>query len=160
MALILIASVFIFIEVHKKLYSYSTPEEALRNISNPKAEAGEVVETRILEETNTAYIVFYPLEDDMVLVARFNRNKYGWKYADMIGLGPIETLRKGDYVGSKDFYMGGTMSNVSKVKLGTYEAELILLEGTSMQVWILHNTTKKYFKSKELLFLDKEGNKL
>lgn len=152
-AVILATSVFIFLEFTS---SYSTAEEALINIK----EVEEVVETIMFDETNTSYIIFYPADDDIILVARFDKNKFGWKYADMIGLGPVNAFINGDYVGSENFYMGGILSNVSKVKLGTKEAKMIPLEGTSNQVWIHHNTTPKYFKNNDLIFFDMEGNKL
>jgi hypothetical protein len=156
LTVILITSVFIFLELTN---SYSTPEEALRNINNPKKEVEEVVETIIIDETNTSYVIFHTA-DDMILVARFDRNIFGWKYADIIGLGLENEFRTGDYIGSKNFYMGGVLSNISKVKLGTKEAELIPLDGTSMQIWILHNTTRKYFKNNDLIFINKEGNEI
>ncbi|WP_202081190.1 hypothetical protein [Caldalkalibacillus salinus] len=157
---LVMAGIFIYLELDKKNESFTTPQEALKNIKEPTLEVNDMIDTIFFEDDNKAFVVFYTQIDkpkDYIALARFNKNKYGWIFVDMRGVGHINAFDTGDSSGiGGEYDIGLAQSEVAKVRLGIHEAELIPLE-EDIVVWLFHNVSPEDLKENELLFLDEEG---
>lgn len=145
--------------------SYATPKEALINEMDSPWEMVEIIDTKILEDQDYAYVFFYSKmkeRQNYFVVSEFKRNKNGWKFINMFGGGKlIESNANGSlYFGGVEDgeYYGLATSDVNAVKLGDLQAELIPLN-KDFKIWIFYNPNAEDIKN-DLRFLDKTGNEI
>jgi hypothetical protein len=164
--IIVIIGLIVYLDWSERNSSFATPEEALENIKNSSLEVLEIIDKKVLEANNYAYVFFYSQMDepkDYYVVSEFEKGKYGWQFVRMFGGGNIveDNANGGLTVGGVESgkYYGLATSNVYTVKLGHREAELISLAEKDMKIWIFFNPTSEDMESK-LEFLDKDGRLL
>jgi hypothetical protein len=138
----------------------------LENVKNSSLEVLEIIDKKVLKSNNYAYVFFYSQMNepkDYYVVSEFEKGKYGWRFVRMFGGGNIVednangSLSVGDVESGK--YFGLATSNVSTVKLGNLEAELIPLDEKDMKIWIFFHLTSEVMENR-LEFLDKDGKLL
>jgi hypothetical protein len=160
---IMVVSAFVYLEISKKNNSYSSPEVALSNVNNPKLDVLEIIDTKFYE--NVSYVFFYSEVDipkNYLAAARINKNKYGWRFDEIIGVGNIDKGNAG-MLSSKDEYIVGFASEeVDKVKFGIHEAEIITLDKKDIKAWLFHGLESDLMEQNDLdiKYFDKEGIEL
>jgi hypothetical protein len=164
--IIFIVGLMIYLDWNERNSSFTTPEKALVNLKNSSFEVLKIIDKKVLETNNHAYVFFYSQINepkDYYGVSEFEKGKYGWQFVDMFGGGHIvkDNTNGGLSVGDVESgeYYGLATSNVSTVKLGHLEAELIPLDEKDMKIWIFFNPTSEDMESK-LEFFDKDENLL
>jgi hypothetical protein len=165
-ALIFVIGLMVYFEFEERNSSYSTPEEALKNKEYLSYEIIDIIETRILKENNYAYVFYYSQRNepyDYFVISEFEEGKYGWKFVSLLGGGLINQSNANGSTrigGVEDGeYYGLATSEVSTVKLGLREAELIPLNVKDMKIWIFYNPSPEVIKN-ELEFYDNNGKLL
>jgi hypothetical protein len=151
------------LENSKKNSSYSTPEEALRNVKNPKLEVLEIIDTKLYEDVS--YVFFYSevgKPKNYLAAGRINKNKYGWRFDEIIGVGNIDKGNAG-MLSSKDEYIVGFASKeVEKVEFGNNYADIIELENKDIKAWLFHDLESDFLEQNDfdIKYYDKKGNDL
>ncbi|MGP4107903.1 hypothetical protein [Virgibacillus sp. L01] len=161
--LILTIGVYVSLDVNKKNNSFATPKEALNNMEEPNFEILEVIDTKFSEDKNVSYVFFYSEVDkpkNYLTAAIITKNKYGWKFAEMVGVGDIAVGNAGNSTGHDGYRIGFAASEVAKVQLGIHNADIIPLEDKKMKAWLLHGLSSDEFEKNELQFLNEEGKRL
>jgi hypothetical protein len=137
---------FLFgLNFYDKSISYSTPEDALKNVKNPKLPIEKIVHTEILSSKDEAFVFFYSTlsnpPEDYLSTAKLTKGKYGWKFSEIFGVGPTNDrlLQNGESISNKDFIMGMASSDISKVTMGNDTAKLIPLKDKDLKIWTFFN---------------------
>ncbi|WP_067725570.1 hypothetical protein [Oceanobacillus damuensis] len=158
---IMVVFTFIYLENSKKSNSYSTPEEALRNNEHEYLDVLEIVDPKIYEEV--AYVFYYSQFDapkDYLAAGIINKNKYGWRVDEVIGVGSIDKNNEGMASGMDEHIVGFAGKEVAKVKMGTHEAAMIEIENEYMNAFLFHGVDSELLRELEFEYFDKEGNEL
>jgi hypothetical protein len=163
--ILLIVGLMIYFDWNERNSSFATPREALDNVKNPSFEVEEVIDERMHEAQDYAYVFFYSKVGEGIhyILSEFEKGKYGWRYVDMFGGGVItqDNANGGLYVGDAEsgIIHGLATSDVSTVRLGQLEAELIPLDEKDMKIWIFFKPTSQDMENK-IEFINKDGKLL
>jgi hypothetical protein len=146
MVALLFIGIFLGVNFYNKSTSFSTPEAALKNVQNPKLPIENIVYTEILNSRDEAFVFFYSSNppEDYLGAAKLTKGKYGWKFSEIFGVGPMNATREnGDSISDKDFIMGMVSSDISKVSMGNDTAILIPLKDKDLKIWAFFNPSIK-----------------
>ncbi|WP_226647242.1 hypothetical protein [Mesobacillus subterraneus] len=158
--IIIAGSAYIYLENSKKNHSYSTPEEALSNVKSPKLEVLEIIDTKLYDRV--AYVFYYSevgqTPKNYLAAGKINKNKYGWRFDETIGVGNLDENNVGMSSGNDDYIVGLISTEVEKVKLGDHEATLITMD--KMKAFLFHNVEADKMAQTEFEYFDKEGIEL
>ena len=145
--------------------NYASPEEALENVKEPSWEMQELIDTRVLESEDYAYVFFYSELDnakDTLVISELEKGNSGWKHLKMVGL----SIKEGNANGSTSvggvedgIYYGLATNDVASVKLGYNDAEIIPLTEKNMKAWVFYNPTFEDLE-KDLKFNNANGDLL
>lgn len=161
----IVVGVFIYLEFNQKSNSFNTPEDALKNIEDPKYEVVEIIDTKINQAKNDAYVYFYSkIEEpkDYFVISEFEKNKYGWQFKEMNDGVLLSSLSNGSswFRDDKNGKLYGiATSDVTTVQLGMQVAELIPLKDKNLKIWILFDPNGDRLEN-DLQFLNKQGKLL
>ena len=160
--IIVVSAALLYVENSKKNNSYSTPEEALSNVKNPKLDVVEIIDTKLYD--HVAYVFYYSevgeTPENYLATAKIHKNKYGWLFDEIIGVGNLEKNNAGMSSGKDDYIVGLASKEVDKVQFGSYEAELITMEKKGMKAFLFHGVEPDLMSQTEFDFFDKKGNEL
>ncbi|QHE51598.1 hypothetical protein [Pontibacillus sp. HMF3514] len=159
---ITLAYVFVYIEHSKKNHSYSTPEVALSNVKNPKLDVLKIIDTKFYE--NVAYVFFHSAvgetRNNYLGVGRINKNEYGWRFKEIIGVGNIDNNNSGMASGKDDYIVGFAKKEVDKVRFGNHDAQMITIDNKYMNAFLFHGVDSDLLGQTDFVYLDTEGNEL
>ncbi|MCP8616331.1 hypothetical protein [Salirhabdus salicampi] len=160
---IMAVSSFVYLENNKKTNSYSTPEQALSNVKNPKFDVLEIIDTKFYD--NVAYVFFYSEVDipkNYLATGKIKKNKYGWQFDEIIGVGNIDNDNTGLLSGKGEYIIGLASKEVDKVMFGTHEVDIIPLDNQGIKAWLFHGLESNNLNQADfdIKYLDKEGNEL
>ncbi|WP_226086555.1 hypothetical protein [Mesobacillus sp. S13] len=157
---IMVGFAFFYLENSKKNNSYSTPEEALSNVKNPKFEVLKIIDTKLYDRV--AYVFYYSevgeAHKNYLAAGRINKNKYGWRFDETIGVGNLDENNIGMSSGNDDYIVGLVSTEVEKVKLGDHEATLITMD--KMKAFLFHNVEANLMPQTDFEYFDDEGIEL
>lgn len=149
MVVLLFIGILFGLNFYDKSISFSTPEDALKNVQNPKLPIGKIVYTEILNSKDEAFVFFYSTlnnpPEDYLSAAKLTKGKYGWKFSKIFGIGTMNAARRqnGDSVSGKGFIIGMVSSDISKVTMGNDTAKLIALKDKDLKIWAFFNPSTK-----------------
>ncbi|WP_156290995.1 hypothetical protein [Oceanobacillus salinisoli] len=159
---IVMISVFVYLENSKKNNSYSTPEVALSNVENPKLDVLEIFDTKFYD--NVAYVFYYSevgeTPKDYLAAGKIIKNKYGWRFNEIIGVGSIDKNNVGMSSGKDDYIVGLASKEVTKVKFGNHEANMITMDEKEMKAFLFHGVEPDLTAQTDFEYFDKEGSEL
>jgi uncharacterized protein YxeA len=157
---IMAVSAFFYLENSNKNNSYSTPEEALSNVKNPKLGVLEIIDTKLYDDV--AYVFYYSEVDETPMsylaVGKMDKNKYGWRFDEIIGVGNIDDA--GVASGKDDYIVGIASQKVDKVTFGSHEAVLIPIDRKGVNAFLFHGVESELMGQTDFEYFDKEGNEL
>lgn len=160
--IILASAAFIYVENSKKNNSYSTPEEALRNVENPKLDVLEIIDTKAYD--HVAFVFYYSevgeTPENYLAAAKIIKNKYGWLFDEIIGVGNIDKNNAGMSSGKDDYIVGLASKEVDKVQFGSSEADLITMDEAEMKAFLFQGVEPDLMSQTDFEYFDKEGNEL
>ncbi|MBT2636732.1 hypothetical protein [Bacillus sp. ISL-39] len=156
---IIVASAFLF---SKKNNSFSTPEEALSNVKNPTLDVLEIIDTKLYDRV--AYVFYYSeageIPKNYLAAAKIKKNKQGWRFDEIIGVGNIDQSNAGMISGKDDYIVGLAAKEVDKVHFGSLEAKLITMDKKDMKAFLFHGVEPDLMNQADFNYFDKEGNEL
>lgn len=160
--LIMGVSSFFYLENSKMNNSYSTPEEALSNVKNPKLAVLEIIDTKLYD--NVAYVFYYTevgeTPKNYLAVGKIHKNKYGWHFDEIIGVGNLDKNNAGMSSGKDDYIVGLVSKEVDKVKFGNLDANLISMDKRGLKAFLFHGVDHDLMGKSDFEYFDKEGNEL
>jgi hypothetical protein len=160
--LITVVSALVYLENSKKNNSYSSPEAALSNVENPKLDVLEIIDTKLYD--SVAYVFYYSevgeIPKNYLAAGKINKNKYGWRFDEIIGVGNIDKNNAGMSSGKDDYIVGFATKEVDKVKFGIHEAKLITMDKKGMRAFVFHGVEPDLMGQTDFEYFDKEGNEL
>ncbi|KSU61905.1 hypothetical protein AS034_13855 [[Bacillus] enclensis] len=159
---IMMVSALFFLENSKKNNSYSTPEEALSNVENPRLRVLEIIDTKLYD--SVAYVFYYSevseTPKNYLAAGKINKNKYGWRFDEIIGIGNIDENNAGMSSGKDNYIVGLASKEVEKVQFGIQEAELITIDSKGMKAFLFHDVEPDLMGHTDFGYFDKDGNEL
>lgn len=159
---IMVVSAFFILENSKKNNSYSTPEEALSNVENPKLDVVEIIDTKLYDDV--AYVFYYSevgeTPKNYLAAGKMNKNKYGWRFDEIIGVGNLDKNNVGMSSGKDGYIVGLASKEVDKVIFGSQEAKLITMDKKDIQAFLFHGVEADLIGQTDFEYFDREGNEL
>lgn len=159
---VMVVSAFLYLENSKKNNSYSTPEEALSNVKDPKLEVLEIIDTKLYDDV--AYVFYYSevgqTPKNYLAAGKINKNKYGWHFDEIIGVGNLDKNNVGMSSGKDDYIVGLASKEVDKVMLGSKEAKLITMDKEGIKAFLFHGLEPDLTERTDYEYFDKDGNEL
>ncbi|MFB1082532.1 hypothetical protein [Jeotgalibacillus sp. JSM ZJ347] len=157
-----VLGVYFYMENQARSSSYTTPEEAVFNTSDPSLEVQQLIETKTYDQT--AYVFFYTQvgeeEGNYLAVAKVNKNEDGWRLEEAVGLGDMNQRQEGSATGTDHFIAAYASPKTARVTYGPYEAEEIDLDHNLIRLFFLHGLEEGLESDDQFSYFDESGNEL